>query len=130
MDIKTLTPSLSVAGQIFVSDLPAIAQAGFKSVICNRPDGEGADQPSYSEIEQAAQQAGLRFRYLPVDSGKVTDAQAVAFGELLNTLPQPVLAYCRTGMRSTTLWTLSGASAPRQFETQPPVPSGSPDAKR
>jgi sulfide:quinone oxidoreductase len=110
MDIKALTPTLSVAGQIAASDLAAIAQAGFKSVICNRPDDEGADQPNFNEIEQAAQRVGLEIRYLPAESGKVTDAQGVAFGHLMDELPKPVLAYCRTGMRSTTLWALSNAT--------------------
>ena len=51
MDHKALTPHLCVSPQILVSDLPALAQAGFKAIICNRPDGEGADQPSFKEIE-------------------------------------------------------------------------------
>jgi sulfide:quinone oxidoreductase len=114
MDIQALTPTLSVAGQIRASDIPAIANAGFKSVICNRPDGEGADQPGFAEIAQAAQQAGLEVRYLPVETGKVTDAQGSAFGQLLNELPKPVFAYCRSGMRCTTLWRLSNAGGAGQ----------------
>jgi sulfide:quinone oxidoreductase len=107
MDIRTLTGELSVAPQIVVGDLAAIAQAGFRSVICNRPDGEGADQPVYSEIERAAAELGLQARYLPAESGKVSDEQGLAFGALMAELPKPVLAFCRTGMRSTTMWALS-----------------------
>ena len=109
MDIKLLTPVLSVAAQISATDMPAIAQAGFKSVICNRPDGEGADQTGFKEIEQAAQAAGLQARYLPAETGKVTDEQGTAFGQLMDELPKPVLAYCRSGMRSTTMWALANA---------------------
>jgi sulfide:quinone oxidoreductase len=111
MDIKPLTAELSVAPQIVATDLRAVAQAGFRSVICNRPDGEGADQPVYSEIERAARDCGLEVRYLPVESGKVTDEQGQAFGTLMTELPKPVLAFCRTGMRSTTLWALSQAGS-------------------
>ena len=109
MDIKTLTANLSISPQILPSEMQAVAEAGFKAIICNRPDGEGADQPSFKEVAAAAQQFGLEAQYLPAESGKVRDEDGKAFGQLLNTLPGPVLAYCRTGMRSTTMWALSQA---------------------
>jgi len=109
MDIRSLTNELAVSPQILAADLPAIAKAGFRSVICNRPDGEGADQPLYAEIERAADEQQVHVRYLPAESGKVTDEQGVAFGALMAQLPKPVLAFCRTGMRSTTMWALSQA---------------------
>jgi len=111
MDIKTLTSNLSIGPQVLVSDIPTLAQAGFKAIICNRPDGESPDQPSFQDIEQAAKQWGLQAMYLPTESGKVRDEEAQAFGQLIHTLPGPVLAYCRTGMRSTTLWALSQAGS-------------------
>ena len=107
---KTLTKTLSVAEQIVASDVQALAEAGFKSIVCNRPDGEGADQPLFAEIEAAAHRAGLSAAYLPIVSGMVRDADAAEFGHLMDTLPKPVLAYCRTGTRSTTLWSLSEAA--------------------
>lgn len=111
MEIKTLGPDLGVTGQISASDLPAIFAVGYRSIICNRPDHEGADQPEFRQIEQAALACGLVARYLPVVSGSVTAADGLAFGQLLRDLPGPVLAYCRSGARSTTLWSLSRASA-------------------
>jgi sulfide:quinone oxidoreductase len=107
MEIRPLTGELSVSPQILASDVAAIVNAGFRSIICNRPDDEGADQPEYTEIERQARESGLHVRYLPAESGKVTDAQGVAFGALMAELPKPVLAFCRTGMRSTTMWALS-----------------------
>ena len=109
MEAKFLTPVLSVAAQISVADLSSIAKAGFKSIICNRPDGEGADQTGFAEIARAAHALGLQTRYLPAETGKVSDEQGVAFGQLMEELPKPVLAYCRSGMRSTTMWALSSA---------------------
>ncbi|MGF1503482.1 MAG: TIGR01244 family sulfur transferase [Paracoccaceae bacterium] len=109
MDIKTITPALSVSPQIAPGDIAAIKAAGFRAIICNRPDGEGADQPTHEEIDRAARAAGLETRYLPVTTGKVQDADATAFGTALRDLPGPVLAYCRSGMRSATLWSLSEA---------------------
>ena len=107
MNPKAIDRNLSVSEQIASHDIAAIASAGFKSVICNRPDGEGADQPVFAEIETAARAAGLTAAYLPIVSGKVSDDDATAFGLLVDKLPKPVLAYCRTGTRSTTLWSLS-----------------------
>lgn len=116
MEIHPLTPALSVSPQLSVADLQAVRDAGFKSVICNRPDGEGTDQPNFVEIERAALALGLQAKHLPADSGKVSDDQGVAFGKLMADLPKPVLAFCRTGMRSTTMWALSEA-------TQTPLPT-------
>lgn len=107
MTPKTIDQTLSVSEQIKAEDLPAIAAAGFKSIICNRPDGEGADQPVFAEIESAATALGLVASYQPIISGKVGDEDAMAFGKLMDTLPKPIFAYCRTGTRSTTLWSLS-----------------------
>lgn len=110
MDLnKKITDSLSVSPQISAADVKAIAAAGFRAIVCNRPDGEGADQPTFEEIEAAAKAAGVEASYLPVVSGKVTDQDAEAFAKAMETLPKPVFAYCRTGTRSTTLWALSQA---------------------
>lgn len=110
MDIRTIDRELSVASQVQPADLPAIARAGFRAIVCNRPDGETADQPAFSEVERAAREWGLPAHYLPAESGKVTDEQGRQFAALLDRLPKPVLAYCRSGMRSATLWSLSQRS--------------------
>ena len=109
MDIRCLAPGLSVSEQIFPNQLSELKDAGFRAIVCNRPDGEGGDQPLFAEIKRAAQALGIEAHYLPAESGKVTDEQGIAFGKLLETLPKPVLAYCRSGMRSTTMWALSQA---------------------
>ena len=107
MQIKNLTKDLAVSPQIMPADMPAIAAAGYRAIICNRPDGEGSDQPSVREVELAAEAAGLPVRYLPVATGQLSDEQAAVFGRLLQELPKPVLAYCRSGMRSASLWGMS-----------------------
>lgn len=112
MDLnRKLADDVSVSPQIATPDLPAIAAAGFRAVVCNRPDGESGDQPDFEEIARAARAAGLEAACLPVTSGMVSDAQATRFGELVATLPKPVLAYCRSGTRSTILWALSRAGS-------------------
>jgi sulfide:quinone oxidoreductase len=107
MDIRTLDNDIAVASQVQPADLPAIARAGFRAIVCNRPDGESAGQPAFSAVERAARELGLPAHYLPAESGKVTDEQGRQFAALFDTLPKPVLAYCRSGMRSATLWSLS-----------------------
>jgi len=109
MDIRKITDELSVAPQIQAAEVPAIAAAGFRAVICNRPDGESSDQPCCSDIEAAVKAHGLAWRSQPVRSGAVTFADAQEFGALLAELPKPVLAYCRSGTRCATLWSLSEA---------------------
>ncbi len=109
MDIKTIAPDFSVSPQIRPQDASVLASLGFRSVIINRPDGESDDQPGWEAVRDAAGDAGLQVRYLPVVPGKLTDADVEAFRRTLAELPAPALAYCRTGTRSTTLWALSQA---------------------
>jgi sulfide:quinone oxidoreductase len=109
MKIARLTPFLSVTPQITEADLGALAARGFRAVINNRPDGEAEGQPAGATIAAAAERVGLAYRHLPVVSGKVTDDDVAAFADALAEFKGPVLAFCRTGTRSTTLWALSEA---------------------
>ena len=109
MDIKRLNDEISVSPQIAPGEVEAIAGLGFRSIICNRPDGEGGDQPTFEEIRGRAASHGLVCAYLPVESGKVSDEDARDFSEALRSLPRPVLAFCRTGTRSVTLWSIASA---------------------
>jgi sulfide:quinone oxidoreductase len=104
MDLKKITEKTAVSPQITPQDMLAIKEAGFRAIICNRPDGEGVDQPSFEEIEAEAKKVGLAAAYVPVTSGMVRDEDVESFGAALKDLPRPVLAYCRTGTRSATLW--------------------------
>lgn len=110
MIVKKLSDELSVSAQIMPKDIAALKEDGFRSIICNRPDGEAADQPSAQELEMAAAASALEFVHLPVVPGKMSDEDAVKFGRLLKNLPKPILAYCRTGTRSASLWCLANAS--------------------
>lgn len=80
MQAKQLTGDLSVTPEITVADIPAIKAAGFKSIICHRPDGEAAGQPLFSAIEASAKAAGLAARHQPIVPGQITEADVAAFG--------------------------------------------------
>ncbi len=102
------TEAFSTSPQISPSDVREIAALGFKTLINNRPDGEGgAEQPTSAEIEAAARAAGLDYVHLPVISGQITEPQARRFAELLATRPKPVLAFCRSGARSQNLYRMA-----------------------
>ena len=109
MEPKKLTSKIAVSPQISVEDIPALAAQGYRAILCNRPDGEGADQPSFEEIEAAAKAAGIEARYVPITAGMVRDEDVAAFGAALAALQRPLLAYCRTGTRSATLWSFHEA---------------------
>lgn len=110
MQINKVTNYVSVSPQIQPEDVKTLAELGVKSIICNRPDGEDPDQPNYIEIEAEAEKYGLKSVYLPVVSGKVSDEDADKFKVHLRELPTPLLAYCRSGTRSITLWSLVQAT--------------------
>ena len=113
MNIKAITEGFSVAEQLSVADVEALAAQGVKSLICNRPDGEGEDQPSYAHIEAAAQEQGMLVRHIPVVSGQIADQDVKQFTEAMAGLPRPIVAYCRTGTRSINLWALGQGSKGR-----------------
>jgi len=109
MTPKQITEDISVSAQIEASDIEDLKARGFKSVICNRPDGESPDQPAYAEIAEAAQAEGLEVRYLPIVSGGMVPQDVEVFAAAMQDLPKPVFAYCRSGTRCATVWALSEA---------------------
>lgn len=110
MEVKILSPGLAVAPQIDPSNVAGIAAAGYKSIICNRPDGEAEGQTPFREIEKAAGAYNIATRYLPVVGGKISDGDVLQFSDAVRGMPGPQLAYCRTGNRSAALWALSEAN--------------------
>jgi uncharacterized protein (TIGR01244 family) len=106
MEYREISDNYSVSGQILPDDIAALKAAGFKSVICNRPDNEQPGQPSSDSVKQAAEAAGLEFRYIPVISGQITEENVADQALALEDLQGPVFAYCRTGARCTNLYAL------------------------
>jgi uncharacterized protein (TIGR01244 family) len=104
--VRRLTDNLLVSSQLDVVGVAAAAAQGVRSIINNRPDGEAADQPKSAAIETAAAALGLGYRHIPVMPGGVCDKDIAAFDASLAELEPPVLAFCRTGTRSASLWAL------------------------
>ena len=97
-----------VAPQLDAAAMAELARLGFKSVVNNRPDFEhGPDQPTSAQVEAAALAAGLAYRFLPVNGGYQSPEEVAAFRALVAELPHPLLAFCRSGARSTRLYQLA-----------------------
>jgi uncharacterized protein (TIGR01244 family) len=104
---RKLDETISVAGQVSPEDIAAAAAQGFTFVINNRPDDEQPGQPSGAEIAAAAAAAGLGYRAIPITHAGFSDDQVAAMQEALSAAPGPVLAFCRSGTRSTLVWALA-----------------------
>jgi uncharacterized protein (TIGR01244 family) len=108
LPISCHTNLFGTLGQIDSSNLAEIAQLGYKSVINNRPDfEEGPHQPRNAEIQAEAEKLGLSYAFLPVIPGAITPEQVVEMARLLKTMPEPILAFCRSGARSTNLYQMA-----------------------
>ena len=106
MEYRQISEDYSVSGQITPEEIAAVKEAGFRSVICNRPDDEQPGQPSADSVRLAAEAAGLEFRYIPVISGQLTGQNVADQAAALDELEGPVFAYCRSGARCTNLYGL------------------------
>ena len=105
LPLRQIADTVCVAPQLTPDAMAELARLGFKSVVNNRPDFEhGPDQPTSAAMEAAAMAAGLVYRHLPVEGGWQSPEQIAAFAVLLKSLPQPMLAFCRSGARSTRLY--------------------------
>ena len=109
MELRKISPGLTVSPQITVTDMSILASHGFKGIINVRPDSEEDGQPSSADIEKAAREFGLDYKHIPIVPGKMTDADVVAFAAARADMLGPILSYCRTGTRAATLWALSKA---------------------
>jgi sulfide:quinone oxidoreductase len=107
MDPRRITDEFFVSPQITPDDMPAVKAAGFKSILCNRPDGEEPWQPGFKDVAQSAEAAGIEARSVPIISGQLTEADTEAFRAAFEALPKPILAYCRSGTRCTMMWSLT-----------------------
>jgi uncharacterized protein (TIGR01244 family) len=103
--VQQISADVCVAAQLEPSAMAWAAQSGFKSVINNRPDFEGGpDQPTSAAMQAAAQAAGLRYAFLPVNGAYQSPEEIARMAELLAELPKPILAFCRSGARSGKLY--------------------------
>ena len=110
LKITYLTPTFAVAPALGEGDLDRVAELGFRTVINNRPDAEERAQPSSSALEAAAAQRGLDYRHIPTSKTEVfTDPVVDPTVAALREAQGPILAFCKSGLRSAIAWAAASA---------------------
>lgn len=107
---RQITETVFASPQIDVATISEAQALGIVRIINNRPEGESDDQTPGDEIEAAARAAGIDYVAIPITHAGFSQAQVDAMEQALN-IEGPVLAYCRSGTRSTLLWALARAKA-------------------
>lgn len=115
-EFRVLSPTMLASPQIKPADIEAAAAAGVTLVVNNRPDGEAPDEPQGPEIEAAARAAGMDYIAIPIGGSGFSEPQVAAMQEALASAKGKVLGYCRSGTRSTLLWSLAQARSGRDPE--------------
>lgn len=112
-DFRQIEDGIFASPQIELADVETAHAMGITLIINNRPENESPDQTPGAKIEAAARAAGIAYIAIPVAPGGFNEAQVSAMGDALRGAQGPVLAYCRSGTRSTLLWALAEASKGR-----------------
>lgn len=111
MEIRNVTDAFSVSGQLTPEAVDELKAAGVRTLICNRPDGEAPDQPPHAAIDDRARALGIDVHYLPVVHDMIDARNVEDFAALLQKCTAPVHAWCRSGLRSITLYSLAQVKA-------------------
>ena len=109
-DFRKLTEGFYASPQLSVEDIADAAEMGVTLVVNNRPDGEAPDQPAGSEIEAAVRAAGMDYVAIPVSGAGFSQPQIESLRQAISATSGKVLGFCRSGTRSTLLWSLYRAS--------------------
>jgi sulfide:quinone oxidoreductase len=108
--ITYITPSFAVTSALVPEDFPEIAALGFRAVVSNRPDGEEEGQLTGRDEAVLAWRSGLSFRHVPAAKHELfADAVVEGMADALHGLEGPVLAHCKSGLRSVVLWAIASA---------------------
>jgi uncharacterized protein (TIGR01244 family) len=106
-ELIPLAPGLSVTGRLDRADIDALAQAGVRTIINNRPDGEDPGQLPAAAAQKLAGAHGIAYHHIPITAASLTRADVDAFAAAVRGAAQPIVAHCRSGTRSTLLWALT-----------------------
>jgi uncharacterized protein (TIGR01244 family) len=108
-DFRRLNENVMVSPQLALGDIALAAAEGVAVIVNNRPDGEDPDAPQGDDIAAAAAAAGLNYVAIPIGHSGFSEPQVDAMIAALEQAEGPILAYCRSGTRSTLLWALAAA---------------------
>jgi uncharacterized protein (TIGR01244 family) len=102
MNIRKIDDSFAITGQITPEQMESVSDAGYRSIVCARPDNEEQGQPSFDDVARAAEALGLEIVHIPV-SGGLGEGQIIRFHDAWEKMPKPMLGYCRSGARAGSL---------------------------
>lgn len=106
---RKLSDDFYASPQVTPGEMSEAAAMGIALVVNNRPDGEAPDQPPSADIEAAARAAGMDYLAIPVGSAGFSEPQVERLQQAMAGASGPVLGFCRSGTRSTLLWSLARA---------------------
>lgn len=109
MPIYRLSESCAVASQIQAADVANFVDDGFSTIICNRPDGEDFGQPTAEAVKAECEVHGVTFHNIPIGRSGLTMDMVESFRAAVASSEGQVLAYCRSGQRSSVIWQASGS---------------------
>ncbi|WP_375671135.1 TIGR01244 family sulfur transferase [Bartonella sp. SD1336NMGDW] len=107
MNLQQIEPDIFISAQISIENIKTLAQAGFKTIICNRPDHEELHQPDFSSIKTVANEYGIKAYHIPISPPTIEQSAVEAMQTILKTASLPLLAYCHQGARSLHLYRLA-----------------------
>lgn len=116
MKVLWIDDETAISGPIGPDGIAGAAQAGFRTIINNRPDGEEDHQPQSGSIEFAAKQQGLDYRFVPIAIRNLSQSDVDSMRSALADTPAPRVAFCRSGSRSYILWALVNAQSNEELE--------------
>lgn len=102
-----LAPGVNIAGRLDRADIDALATAGVRTIINNRPDGEDPGQLPAAEARRLAEAQGISYHHIPITAATLSRADVDTFAAVLRDAPAPVVAHCRSGTRSALLLALT-----------------------
>jgi uncharacterized protein (TIGR01244 family) len=104
--LAVLAPGVSAAGKLDRADIEALADAGIRTIVNNRPDGEDPGQLPADEARRLAEAHGIAYHHIPVTAASLTSGDVEAMAAVLAEAEQPMVLHCRSGTRSALLWAL------------------------
>jgi len=107
MRVLELAPQVYVSAQLFEHDIRLAAKQGVRSIMNNRPDGESMGQPMSADLAKTAGELGMTFVHHPVDPRSISEQDVEDFAKASDALERPLLIFCRSGARSTTIWQMA-----------------------
>ncbi|WP_175868930.1 TIGR01244 family sulfur transferase [Bartonella gabonensis] len=107
MNLQQIAPDIFIGAQVSIENIKTLAEAGFKTIICNRPDYEEPHQPDFLSIKTVAHDYGIKAYYIPISPPTIAKSDIETMQKILKTASLPLLAYCHHGTRSLHLYRLA-----------------------